>query len=75
MHNDIRGPGRPLTANADAPAGALAGMRVIELSQIMAGPTCGMMLADLGADVIKVEKIDGGDDSRQYRDPQIHGIS
>lgn len=57
------------------PRGALAGMRVIELAQIMAGPTCGMMLADLGADVIKVEKIDGGDDARQYRDPQINGVS
>jgi len=75
MHNDTRGSGRPPFPGSDAPAGALAGMRVIELSQIMAGPTCGMMLADLGADVIKVEKIDGGDDSRQYRDPQINGIS
>lgn len=54
---------------------ALAGMKVIELAQIMAGPTCGMMLADLGAEVIKVEKINGGDDSRQYSDPQINGIS
>ncbi|MGX9938205.1 CaiB/BaiF CoA transferase family protein [Advenella kashmirensis] len=54
---------------------ALAGLKVIELAQIMAGPTCGMMLADLGAEVIKVEKINGGDDSRQYSDPQINGIS
>jgi crotonobetainyl-CoA:carnitine CoA-transferase CaiB-like acyl-CoA transferase len=45
----------------------LAGARVLELSQIMAGPTCGLMLADLGAEVIKVEKFPAGDDSRNYR--------
>jgi crotonobetainyl-CoA:carnitine CoA-transferase CaiB-like acyl-CoA transferase len=50
-------------------------MRVLELAQIMAGPTCGAMLADLGADVIKVEKIAGGDDARGYREPRINGIS
>jgi crotonobetainyl-CoA:carnitine CoA-transferase CaiB-like acyl-CoA transferase len=55
--------------------GPLAGMRVLELAQIMAGPTCGMMLADLGADVIKVEKLPGGDDSRGYREPRVNGIS
>lgn len=37
-------------------AGPLQGMKVIELSHIMSGPICGMMLADMGADVIKVEK-------------------
>jgi crotonobetainyl-CoA:carnitine CoA-transferase CaiB-like acyl-CoA transferase len=47
----------------------LAGVRVIEMAQIMAGPTCGMMLADLGAEVIKVEKYPGGDDARQYQKP------
>jgi crotonobetainyl-CoA:carnitine CoA-transferase CaiB-like acyl-CoA transferase len=46
--------------------GPLSGMRVVELAHIMSGPICGMMLADMGADVIKVEKIPGGDDCRRF---------
>jgi crotonobetainyl-CoA:carnitine CoA-transferase CaiB-like acyl-CoA transferase len=53
--------------------GPLKGIKVIELAQIMAGPTCGMLLADMGADVIKVEKLPGGDDTRAYTDPSIAG--
>lgn len=62
--------------NPQAPhTGPLAGLRVLELAQIMSGPTCGLLLADMGADVIKVEKLPGGDDSRGYKDPQVNGVS
>ncbi|SEL42646.1 Crotonobetainyl-CoA:carnitine CoA-transferase CaiB [Roseovarius azorensis] len=54
--------------------GPLAGMKVIELAHIMAGPVCGLMLADMGADVVKVEKPDG-DDSRRFVPPAIKGES
>ena len=47
----------------------LQGVRVLEVAQIMAGPTCGLMLADLGAEVIKIEKFPSGDDARQYQKP------
>ena len=55
--------------------GPLAGIRVIELAQIMAGPSCGLLLADMGADVIKVERLPGGDVSRSYSRPSIGGES
>ena len=55
--------------------GPLAGLKVIELAQIMAGPTCGMLLADMGADVIKVERIPGGDDTRRMNRPEVNGES
>ena len=55
--------------------GPLDGLRVLELSQIMAGPVAGMMLADMGAEIIKVEKLPGGDDARAYAEPRINGVS
>ena len=55
--------------------GPINGLKVLELAQIMAGPTCGLMLADLGAEVIKIEKIPGGDDTRRFVPPDINGES
>ncbi|WP_336067927.1 CaiB/BaiF CoA-transferase family protein [Nitratireductor rhodophyticola] len=51
----------------------LKGVRVIELARILAGPWAGQVLADLGADVIKVENPNGGDDTRKWGPPFVEG--
>jgi crotonobetainyl-CoA:carnitine CoA-transferase CaiB-like acyl-CoA transferase len=51
----------------------LAGVRVIELARILAGPWAGQLLADLGADVIKIEHPEGGDDTRRWGPPFVTG--
>ena len=53
----------------------LAGYRVLELAHLIAGPVCGMYLADMGADVVKIESPDGGDAARTVYDPLLGGDS
>ena len=54
--------------------GALAGVKVLDLTRVLAGPFCTMMMADMGAEVIKIEVPGSGDDSRQFA-PFINGES
>jgi len=53
--------------------GALAGLKVFDLTRVLAGPTCVQMLADLGADVVKIEKPGAGDDTRGFAPPFMPG--
>lgn len=56
-------------------AGPLEGIRVVDLTRILAGPYCTMMLGDMGAEVIKIENPDGGDDTRGWGPPFLNGVS
>lgn len=65
----------PVTKIVTDGNGVLTGTRVIDLTQALAGPYCTMLLGDLGADVIKVERPGGGDQSRGWGPPYLSGES
>ena len=68
-------PSHPATSEHGPPSGPLAGLRVFDLTRVLAGPGATMMLGDLGAEVIKIEKPGAGDDTRSWGPPFLKDAS
>ena len=78
MTNDTNSPNitepRTISGTGNSASGPLAGLKILDLTRILAGPTCTQLLGDMGADVIKIEKPGGGDDTRKWGPPYVEGI-
>lgn len=61
------------TSSGAASSGALEGIKILDLTRVLAGPFCTMLLGDLGAEVIKVERPDTGDETRLWGPPFVNG--
>lgn len=63
------------TAQSNSSSGCLHGLRVLDLSRVLAGPFCTQLLGDMGAEIIKIEQPGQGDDTRHWGPPWFHGES